>query len=71
MIIRGAAGIGKSRLLREFQRMLIADTAVREGIAAAHSGQAAPAWLDCRTDEILRQPLNPFRYLLSANQGFR
>jgi predicted ATPase len=65
VIIQGAAGIGKSRLLREFQRLLAADTAAHEGIAAATSGQAAPAWLDCRTDEILRQPLNPFRYLLA------
>lgn len=65
VIIQGAAGIGKSRLLREFQRMLAPETAARKGVDATTGGRSLPAWLDCRTDEILRQPLNPFRYLLT------
>ena len=48
--IQGEAGIGKSRLIYEyFEKSDILDAADQ---------------LLCQTDEILREPLNPFRYLL-------
>lgn len=51
MMVRGEAGIGKSRLVHGFQEL----------------PQFAPfrsCWGVCQTDEILRQPFNPFRYYL-------
>lgn len=49
--IRGEAGIGKSRLVYEFRNSpLFANKKV--------------LWTICQTDEIIRQPLNPFRYWL-------
>jgi predicted ATPase/class 3 adenylate cyclase len=47
MIVRGDAGIGKSRLVHSFQ------------ISSAFDSNPAK-WIVCQTDEILRQPLNPF-----------
>lgn len=60
VLIAGEAGIGKSRLLREFYQIITAtdDTAHDVG------QQRLPDWQYCRTDEIHRQPLQPFRYLL-------
>lgn len=49
--IVGEAGVGKSRLLYEAQK--------RSSIALSPL-----KWIYCPTDEILRQPLNPFRYWL-------
>lgn len=53
-LVQGEAGVGKSRLVH----------------ALAHSdmGQAVQ-WARCQTDEILRQPLNPFRYWLHRYFG--
>lgn len=48
LIIRGEAGIGKSRLIHAFQR---------SDIFLENSAQ----WVVCHTDEILRQSLNPFK----------
>ena len=50
MVIWGEAGIGKSRLVHEFQLSL--DSA------------GDILWALCQTDEILRQSFNPFRYWL-------
>lgn len=50
--IYGEAGIGKSRLVREFEEICHDGTGV------------APTWFHCPADEILRQNLNPFRHFL-------
>ncbi len=50
-LIRGESGIGKSRLVAELQE--------RMPTSLGHA-----RWLHAQTDEILRQSLNPFRYLL-------
>jgi predicted ATPase/class 3 adenylate cyclase len=47
-VVQGESGIGKSRLVHAFQISSFFDK--------------LPAnWIICQTDEILRQPLNPFR----------
>jgi class 3 adenylate cyclase/tetratricopeptide (TPR) repeat protein len=52
LVISGEAGIGKSRLVREFQTSpLLEEQGVRLVI--------------CRTDEVLRTPLGPFRPVLA------
>lgn len=48
LVIRGEAGIGKSRLIHTFQHGEIFD-------------ENPAQWIVCQTDEILRQSLNPFK----------
>lgn len=48
----GEAGMGKSRLVYEFRRRLLAE------------GKTC-AWALCQCDEIVRRSLNPFRYWLN------
>jgi len=48
--VYGEAGIGKSRLIYEFQVKL--------------KQQLNVSWLTCQADQILRKPFNPFIYLL-------
>lgn len=56
LVIWGEPGIGKSRLVHEFQTSnLIAEAGV--------------VWALCPADEILREPLNPFRYWLKQQFG--
>ncbi len=56
LLIKGDAGVGKSRLVHEFMDSpLFAD------------GQVV--WAICQTDEIIRQPFNPFRYWLKNWAG--
>ncbi|RIK39407.1 MAG: hypothetical protein DCC55_18250 [Chloroflexi bacterium] len=59
VVVVGEAGIGKSRLLYEARRRLTAPAATAETPA-----ESAVQWFHCPADEILRQPLNPFRYFL-------
>ena len=49
--IEGEAGLGKSRLVHEFEM-------------ATATLTPTPRWFLCQTDDILRRPLNPFRYWL-------
>ena len=55
MVVKGEAGIGKSRLVYEFQH--------------SAEGEAAQ-WVVGQTDEILRQSLNPFKAWLKASFHF-
>lgn len=48
--IYGEAGIGKSRLTHELQKVVCGNRRVK--------------WIVCQSDQILRKPFNPFIYLL-------
>jgi len=58
LLIRGEAGVGKSRL---------ADTFLNSAELKAHGVKVAR----CQTDEIVRQALNPFRYWLRTYFGIQ
>ncbi|MEZ4681768.1 MAG: tetratricopeptide repeat protein [Caldilineaceae bacterium] len=86
VFVIGEAGVGKSRLLREFQQLLSTDTqnlgidgwtpsiteltdstTVEAQETVEGSKQTTPktiSWFFCRTGDILRHSLNPFRYFL-------
>ena len=57
--VTGDAGIGKSRLVVDFSVHLAAPPQTISQTAFPN-----PLFFICQSDEIMRQPLNPFRYLL-------
>ncbi len=54
-VIYGEAGIGKSRLIHEFNRALTIESVAE--------------WHTCQADQILRKPFNPFLYFLKNYFG--
>ncbi len=96
VLVMGESGMGKSRLLREFRRLIttaptvsnpvpnpvsnpvpnpvsstlrqsnLAEEPFAEGASNPEAGRTlpVPTWYYCRSDEILRRPLHPFRYFL-------
>lgn len=56
LVLVGEPGIGKSRLVHAFQ-------------ASPLFARNQALWVQCQTDEILREPLNPFRYWLQRYFG--
>jgi class 3 adenylate cyclase len=57
----GEVGMGKSRLAYELMAQLEKPGAFEKlGVV-----DTPPQWLLCQTDEVMRRPLNPFRYWLS------
>ncbi|MBX3011889.1 MAG: tetratricopeptide repeat protein [Caldilineaceae bacterium] len=61
----GDAGMGKSRLVYEFQQQLQQGKATPATTPATTHSQPL-TWFSCQTDEILRQPLNPFLTFLRS-----
>ena len=57
LLVDGEPGIGKSRIIHEFQR--------RPRVAMAVGAFVTPQWAVCQVDQILRQSLNPFRSYLA------
>ena len=57
LLVDGEPGIGKSRIIHEFQR--------RPRVGTAVGASVRPQWAVCQVDQILRKSLNPFRYFLS------
>jgi tetratricopeptide (TPR) repeat protein len=57
MVVRGEAGIGKSRLVHAFQ-------------ASATFKDFPVRWVLCQTEEMLRQSFNPFKSWLQRRFGF-
>jgi predicted ATPase len=79
LAVIGEAGMGKSRLAHEFLQQVTGEPPdlLPPGEAAtdrpSFSSPLRPQFFLCQTDEILRQPLNPFRYWLRRyfNQSAR
>ncbi|MCB0209272.1 MAG: tetratricopeptide repeat protein [Anaerolineae bacterium] len=67
LTIHGEAGIGKSRLVYELHRRLTeAEFDTNPPTSSPLTQKSEVSWFHCPANEILRQPLNPFRYWLRS-----
>ncbi len=67
MIVFGEAGIGKSRLIDQFRKVLREPAAARSiGFASILVDLEEALWAFCQIEQLLHESFNPFRYWLRS-----